>query len=70
MLACIGLGIGLLGAYFVGRAMRAMLFGIGAIDLSAFGTVGIILLLAALLACYRPARRAASANPMDALRGE
>jgi putative ABC transport system permease protein len=56
MLACIGL-------------MRAMLFGIGAIDLSAFGTVGIILLLAAL-ACYLPARRAASANPMDALRGE
>ena len=70
MLACIGLGLGLLGAYFVGRAMRAMLFGIGAIDLSAFGTVGMILLLAALLACYLPARRAASANPMDALRGE
>jgi putative ABC transport system permease protein len=70
LLACIGLGIGLLGAYFVGRAMRTMLFGIGAIDLSAFGTVGLVLLFAALLACYLPARRAASANPMDALRGE
>jgi putative ABC transport system permease protein len=70
MLAGIGLGIGLVGAYFVGRAMRTMLFGIGAIDYSAFVTVGVVLLFAALLACYLPARRAASANPMDALRGE
>jgi ABC-type antimicrobial peptide transport system permease subunit len=70
LLACIGLVIGLLGAYFVGRAMRTMLFGVGAMDLSAFGTVGLVLLFAALLACYLPARRAASANPMDALRGE
>ena len=70
LLAGIGLIIGLLGAYFVGRAMRTMLFGVGAMDLSAFGIVGLVLLSAALLACYLPARRAASANPMDALRGE
>jgi putative ABC transport system permease protein len=50
--------------------MRTMLFGVGAMDISAFATVGLILLFAALLACYLPARRAASANPMDALRGE
>jgi putative ABC transport system permease protein len=70
LLACIGLCIGLVGAYFIGRAMRTMLFGVGAMDFSAFATVGLILLCAALLACYLPARRAASANPMDALRGE
>ena len=70
LLACIGLCIGLVGAYFIGRAMRTMLFGVGAMDFSAFATVGLILLFAALLACYLPARRAASANPMDALRGE
>jgi len=69
-LACIGLGIGLVGAFFVGRAMRTMLFGVGAMDFTAFGTVGLILLLAAVLACYLPARRAASVNPMEALRGE
>ena len=70
LLAGIGLVIGLVGAYFVGRAMRTMLFGVGAMDFSAFGIVGLVLLFAALLACYLPARRAASANPMDALRGE
>jgi putative ABC transport system permease protein len=70
MLACIGLGIGLIGAYFVGRAMRTMLYGVGAMDVSAFAAVGLILLLSALLACYLPARRAASVNPMEALRGE
>jgi len=70
MLACIGLCLGLVGAYFVGRAMRSVLFGVGAMDLSAFGVVGLILLVAALLACYLPARRAASVEPMNALRGE
>jgi len=70
ILACVGLSIGLLGAYFIGRGMRTMLFGIGAMDVSAFSTVGLVLLLTAVLACYLPARRAAAANPMDALRGE
>jgi putative ABC transport system permease protein len=70
ILACIGLGTGLIGAYFIGRAMRSMLFGVGAMDLSAFGAVGFILLAAALLACYLPARRAASTEPMQVLRTE
>ena len=70
ILACVGLSIGLLGAYFIGRGMRTMLFGIGAMDVSAFSTVGLVLLVTAVLACYLPARRAAAANPMDALRGE
>ena len=69
-LACIGLAIGLVGAFFIGRAMRTMLFGVGAMDFPAFGSVGVILLVAALLACFIPARRAASVNPMQALRDE
>jgi ABC-type antimicrobial peptide transport system permease subunit len=70
LLACAGLGLGLVGAYFVGRAMRSTLFGVGAMDVSAFGVVGFVLLIAALLACYLPARRAASVDPMQALRTE
>jgi predicted permease len=70
LLAAIGLALGLIGAYFVGRTMRNTLYGVQALDLSAFTIVGGVLLTAALLACYLPARRAASVNPMDALRGE
>lgn len=70
LLAAIGLVIGLIGAYFVGRAMASTLYGVKPLDLSAFAIVGLVLLAAALIACYLPARRAASVNPMDALRSE
>jgi putative ABC transport system permease protein len=70
LLACIGSALGLVGAFFVGRAMQSILFGVGAMDFSAFGIVGSVLLLAALLACYLPARRAASVHPMQVLRME
>ncbi len=70
LLASIGLAAGLVGAYFIGRAMRSMLFGVGAMDLSAFSAVAVVLLAAALLACFLPARRAASTEPMQVLRTE
>lgn len=65
-----GLVLGLGGAYFVGRAMRSTLYGVGTIDLSAFCSVGVLLLASALVACYFPARRAAAVEPMKALRIE
>jgi putative ABC transport system permease protein len=70
VLACAGLVLGLIGAYFVGRAMRSTLYGVGSIDAAAFCAVGAILLASALVACYFPARRAASIEPMRALRAE
>jgi putative ABC transport system permease protein len=70
ILALVGLGFGLVGAYFVGRAMQSTLFGVGAMDFSAFGAVGAILVIAAVLACWLPARRAASVDPMRVLRTE
>jgi len=70
ILAFIGLALGLVGAYFVGRAMSSTLYGVGPIDLSAFCAVGALLLLSALVACYFPARRAAAVEPMRALRIE
>jgi len=69
-LACVGLFLGLMGAYVVERAMRSILFGVGAIDFSTLDVVGLALFLAALLACYVPARRATKVDPMAALRHE
>ncbi len=70
LLASIGLGFGFLGAYMVGRVLQIVLYGVRALDLASFSTVGFLLLLVALLACYLPARRAASTNTMQALREE
>jgi putative ABC transport system permease protein len=69
-LACIGLALGLIGAYFVGRGMQSTLYGVGKIDLSVFGLVALLLVVAAVIACLIPAHRAASVEPMQALRAE
>ncbi len=70
VLAAIGLTLGLIGAYFVGRGMQSTLYGIGKLDLSVFASVALLLLFAAIIACLVPARRAASVEPMQALRAE
>jgi len=69
-LAGIGLTLGLVGAYFVGRGMQSTLYGIGKLDLSVFASVALVLLAAAVVACLIPAHRAASVEPMQALRAE
>lgn len=69
-LAAAGLVLGLVGAWLVGRAMQSMLYGVSALDLSAFSAVAAVLLASALLACYVPAQRAARLDPMIALRQE
>jgi putative ABC transport system permease protein len=70
VLAAIGLGLGLVGSYFIGRAMQSLLFGVQALDFAAFLSVAAVLLAAAVLACFMPARRAASLSPMRVLRTE
>ena len=70
VLALLGLGLGLVGAYFVGRAMRSTLYGVGSLDFAAIAAVALVLLSASLLASWLPARRAASVEPMKALRIE
>ncbi|MDQ3917787.1 MAG: ABC transporter permease [Acidobacteriota bacterium] len=69
-LALFGLALGLGGAYLLGRAMQANLYGVSALDVRAVGAVAFVLLAAALLACYFPARRASRVDPMVALRDE
>jgi len=70
ILAAIGSIIGLGGAYLVGRAMQSTLYGVEALDVCAFGVVALVLLAAALLACFLPAWRASRVEPMEALRDE
>ncbi len=63
-----GLALGFAGAYWTSRAMQGMLFGTGTMDWIAFSSVAGLLLIAAVLACYVPARRASVVDPMIALR--
>ena len=70
ILAVTGGLIGLLGAYLVGRAMQANLYGVPALDVGAFGAVFVLLLIAAWVACLVPALRASRIEPLDALRHE
>jgi len=70
VLASIGLGLGLVGAFFVGRAMKSTLYGVASLDYTAIAAVALVLLGASLLASWLPARRAASVEPMQALHTE
>jgi putative ABC transport system permease protein len=69
-LALFGLGLGLGGAYLVGRTMKSTLYGVSALDVRAFSAVAVTLIIAALLACCVPARRAAKVDPIVALRSD
>jgi predicted permease len=70
VLAAVGLGLGLIGAFFVGRALHSALYGIGSLDYTAIAAVSTVLLGASLIASWLPARRAASVQPMKALRAD
>jgi ABC-type antimicrobial peptide transport system permease subunit len=70
LLALIGLTLGVGGAISVGRAMESTLYGIKSTDFLVLSSVGILLFLTALLASYLPAHRAASIDPVQALRRE
>ena len=65
-----GLAVGIGVSLVLTRFLRGLLYGVGAADWLTFATVAAVLCLVALLACYIPARRAASIEPMQALRTE
>jgi ABC-type antimicrobial peptide transport system permease subunit len=67
-LSLVGILFGLVGALWLGRAGAKFLFGISPTDPLTFVGVSLLLLAAALAACYFPARRAMKVDPMTALR--
>jgi macrolide transport system ATP-binding/permease protein len=69
-LAVVGVGLGLVCSLAATLLLRSVLFGVQTWDVGTLGGAALLLAAAALLASYLPARRAASINPVDALRAE
>ena len=67
-LAALGVGLGLIAAVGVTRVLAALLYGVSPLDPLTFTLVGLLVLLAATLATYAPARRAAKLDPIESLR--
>ncbi|HEY4424741.1 MAG TPA: ABC transporter permease [Pyrinomonadaceae bacterium] len=70
LLVTIGLVIGLAGALALTRLMSTLLFEVSPTDPITFGAVALCVIVATLLACYLPARRATKVDPLVALRYE
>ena len=66
----IGAAIGLVASFAFGRVLKNQLFQVSPFDPVTFGITVLVLMGAALLACYIPARRATRVDPMIALRYE
>src|SRR5437762_2011183 len=69
-LAGAGVAVGLVGAFAATGFLRSLLLGVSPIDPVTFVLVPLLLLVVTLAACLLPARRAASTDPMEALRHE
>ena len=70
LIAVLGIGIGIAGAFALTGLVKSLLFEVPPTDVVTFSGVGLTLLVAAALASYLPARRAAAVDPNVALRAE
>jgi macrolide transport system ATP-binding/permease protein len=69
-LTALGIGAGLGCSIATAMLTRKLLYGVDAWDVSTFVAVAMVLAAAAMMASYLPAHRAASVNPVEALRAE
>jgi ABC-type antimicrobial peptide transport system permease subunit len=70
VLSAIGAACGLAAALVLTRLMKSLLFDVSPADPVTYAAVSVGLILAAMLASYVPARRAAAVDPAEALRAE
>ena len=70
IVAVVGLAVGIVAALALSRVLTTLLFDLSPTDPLTFATVATLLATVAFLASYLPARRAASVDPMVALRAE
>ncbi len=70
LLMSVGIALGAIGAFWVTRFVRSLLFGSGFQGVEAVGVAVGLLVLVASLASYLPTRRAMRINPVNALRYE
>ena len=68
-MAAVGIVVGGVGALFLTRLLKGLVFGISTYDPLAFGGVILLLTFVALVASWLPARRATRVDPMNVLRG-
>jgi putative ABC transport system permease protein len=69
LLALAGVGVGIVGSLTLTRALQSTLYETSATDARIFGATGAIIIIAAILACVIPARRATQVDPVVELRG-
>ena len=70
LLAAVGAGLGLAAAALLTRLMSSLLFKTAALDPATYSAVSLLLIMAAALASYFPARRVTAVDPVEALRTE
>jgi predicted permease len=63
-----GIALGLAGAFFVARLLSSQLYGVSPMDTITYVSVALLVAVVTLAACYVPARRAMTIDPMIALR--